>query len=99
MTTDKLSAGTLREAQELLHREWPGSNATAAEWIAHHQRGAELYATVAQTDPDRPHEALFWAKWERDAAAAIARHCVDATDTAGGVRAAGPGRTEQGDRW
>jgi hypothetical protein len=72
MVTDSASVRTLREARQLLIREWPGRSATAAEWLAHHERGAALYAAVAETDPGHHYEALYWAQRERESAQAIA---------------------------
>jgi hypothetical protein len=57
---------SLQEAHELLHREWPGSDAPASAWLAHHRRAAEVYAHVAQTDPGHRNEALFWARQEQE---------------------------------
>jgi hypothetical protein len=63
---------TLREAHEVLHREWPGHDAPGSAWLAHHQRAADLYADVAAIDPEHRHEAMYWARQERDAAKAVA---------------------------
>jgi hypothetical protein len=66
MVTRKHSAGqasvrTLTAAREQLHREWPGSNASVAVLLAHHQRAAALFDQVAEIDPDHHHEALVLA--------------------------------------
>lgn len=55
------SVRSLREAHEVLRREWPGNDVSAAAWLAYHRRAAELYAHVAKVDTDHHHEALFWA--------------------------------------
>jgi hypothetical protein len=52
---------TLREAREQLNREWPGNAATLQVWLAYYRRAVDLYANVAETDPDHHHEALYWA--------------------------------------
>jgi hypothetical protein len=67
---------TLRQAHEALHREWPGHDAPDSAWLAHHQRAANLYADVAEIDPEHRHEAMYWAQQERDAARAMADHSL-----------------------
>lgn len=79
MVTDLSAVLTLRQAEELLIREWPGRNATGAAWLAYHQRAAELYARVADVDPDHHHEALYLAAQEEQSARALIERAGDAT--------------------
>lgn len=68
---------TLRQAEEFLHREWPGRDAPGPAWLAYHQHAAELYAHVARVDADHHHEALYRAGCERDAAIAVTHGLLD----------------------
>jgi hypothetical protein len=62
---------TLRSAQELLRREWPGRDAPVSTWVAYQKRAAELYAQVARVDPGHQHEAMYWAGQAREALEAL----------------------------
>jgi hypothetical protein len=55
---------TLRQAHELLAREWPGLDASVATQVAYRERAVRLYEHVARVDPDHHHEALYWAGYE-----------------------------------
>jgi hypothetical protein len=79
MMTDESAVLTLRQAEELLIREWPGLSATGVAWLAYHQRAAELYAHIADVDRDHHHEALFLAAQERESARALTERAGDAT--------------------
>jgi hypothetical protein len=72
--TSKLDHGcsTLRAAHELLHRAWPGRDASVAAWLAYHRHAAALYDHVAESDPDHRHEARYWAQQARSNADAFA---------------------------
>lgn len=59
---------TLPQAQEFLHRAWPGRDAPAAAWLTYHQTRAELFAHIAKIDPDHHHEAQALAGQEREQA-------------------------------
>ena len=59
---------TLRQAHELLHREWPGPTAPVATWLTYHRRAAALYAHVAKVDAGHYHEALYWVGVQEQAA-------------------------------
>ena len=75
---------TLRQAHESLTRLWPGRDASAAAWVAYHERAARLYEQVARVDADHHHEALYWAGYERDVAEAL-RACLGAAGGRGGA--------------
>ena len=79
----QVSVRTLTAARELLHREWPGSNATTSALLAHHQRAAALFDQVAEIDPDHHHEALVLAQQERETVQALAEQ-ISAADESGG---------------
>jgi hypothetical protein len=88
MVTHKHAAGqisvrTLTAARELLHREWPGSNATVSVLLAHHQRAAALFDQVAEIDSDHHHEALVLAQQERETVQVLAEQ-ISAADESGG---------------
>lgn len=70
---------TLLAAREQVISEWPGRSAADAVWLAYHQRAAELFARVAETDPGHRHEALFWAAQEREAARVVSEPGQSAT--------------------
>jgi hypothetical protein len=65
-----MSARTLREAHEFLHRQWPGEP-TLPALLAYHEQAAALYRQIAELDVGHQHEALFWAQQEREAVAAL----------------------------
>jgi hypothetical protein len=81
--TRQTSARTLRAAQELLSREWPGNSPSASVALAYHRRAAALYAHVAETDPDHHHEALFWAQQERAAVLELQQSTSAGSDQSG----------------
>lgn len=73
MNVDLDGVRTLRQVHEVLSQRWPGRNASAEAWLAHHEFAATLYTHVAKVDPDHHHEALFWAGQEQEAARALAQ--------------------------
>jgi hypothetical protein len=77
------SVRTLRQAHELLHREWPGNSAPASAWLAYHQRAAKLYAHVAQVDKDHHHEALHWVTQEEEQVRILTEMAEHRTSTGG----------------
>lgn len=77
---------TLRQAQEMVRREWPGRDAPDSAWLAYHQRAAQLYAQVARHDLDHHHEALFWAAQEQEAARVLTEPGPISQDTEGDDR-------------
>ncbi|MDQ2884187.1 MAG: hypothetical protein M3Y48_24345 [Actinomycetota bacterium] len=67
MTIDKPTEPvTLVEAHEVLARARPGRQAPLAQWLAHYQRSAALYAEVAEIDRGHHHESLYWADHQRE---------------------------------
>jgi hypothetical protein len=86
MMTDQPAAPTLRQAEELLIREWPGRNGTGSSWLAYHQRAAQLYDHVAAVDPDHYHEAKYLAAQERESARALTERAGDARRGGGDER-------------
>lgn len=70
-------------------RLWPGRGASASEWLAFHQRRADLFACAARTDPSHQHEARFLASVEREEADAAAARIA----TTGDNKTVGDART------
>jgi hypothetical protein len=62
---------TLTEVHEELVRIRPARQAPLEQWLAHHQRSADLYAEVAEIDRAHHHEALYMAEHERERAKEI----------------------------
>jgi hypothetical protein len=92
-SAEQASVRTLTAARELLHREWPGSNASVAVLLAHHQRAAALFDQVAEIDSDHHHEALVLAQQERETAQGLAKQMAawaTESDTAAADRPASP---------
>jgi hypothetical protein len=97
MVTHKHAAGqisvrTLTAARELLHREWPGTNASVAVLLAHHQRAAALFDQIAEIDPDHHHEALVLAQQERETAQILANQMAAPSAESGTAAADKPAR-------
>ncbi|WP_308257167.1 AMED_5909 family protein [Saccharothrix luteola] len=67
------SAATLRQAHDALLEVVPSREATRVEWRDFHQRAAEVYRRVAETDRGRQREALFLAEQQREKAEKIAQ--------------------------
>ncbi|HEX3781521.1 MAG TPA: AMED_5909 family protein [Pseudonocardiaceae bacterium] len=63
---------TLGEAHDALRRAWPLHQASAHDWLAHHERAAQLYQRIAQIDPSHHYEALAFAAIEREDAETVA---------------------------
>ncbi|HEX3779128.1 MAG TPA: AMED_5909 family protein [Pseudonocardiaceae bacterium] len=63
---------TLGEAHDALRRVLPFPQASAQDWLAHHERAAQLYQHISQVDPSHHHEALAFAAIERADAATVA---------------------------
>jgi hypothetical protein len=79
----QVSVRTLTAARELLHREWPGSNATVSVLLAHHQRAAALFDQIAEIDSDHHHEALVMAQQERETVQILAEQMAAAAESGG----------------
>ncbi|MBB5806646.1 hypothetical protein F4560_006414 [Saccharothrix ecbatanensis] len=63
---------SLKDAHEALVRVMPAPDAEPAVRRAFFLRSAEVYARVAEIDRGHHHEALYWAKREREKGEAIA---------------------------
>jgi hypothetical protein len=57
---------TLGEAHDVLRRVRPFHSASAHDWLAYHQRAAQLYQHISRIDPNHHHEALYFAATERE---------------------------------
>jgi hypothetical protein len=65
----------LAEVEDWLSPYWPGLGAAAHKVRAWHELRAEVFAHVAETDPNHHHEALALAGIEQRAAQRLAyRH-------------------------
>ncbi|MGA9693111.1 MAG: AMED_5909 family protein [Pseudonocardiaceae bacterium] len=69
--TEPVVPRTLVEVHEVLARVRPDRQAPLAEWLAHYQRSAALYAEIAEIDRGHHHESLYWADHERERAKEI----------------------------
>ncbi|MFI9010296.1 AMED_5909 family protein [Actinosynnema sp. NPDC053489] len=67
-----MSATTLKEAHEVLGGLVPSPDAAPSRWRGFYLRSAQVYARVAEVDRGHHHEALYWAKRERERSEAIA---------------------------
>jgi hypothetical protein len=87
MTTDKptepVIPRTLVKAHEMLARIRPGRQAPLAEWLAHYQKSAALYAEIAELDRGHHHESLYWADHERERAKEIKAQILMSDDQRG----------------
>ncbi|MFD7653938.1 AMED_5909 family protein [Actinosynnema sp. NPDC059797] len=81
------AATTLKDAHEALGKVMPAPDASLSRWQAFYRVSAEVYAQVAEIDRGHHHEALYWAKRERDKGEEIGR-ALEAEVT-GGEEAAG----------
>lgn len=72
-----MAATTLQQAHEVIGGLVPAPDAAPARLRAFYLRSAEVYARVAEVDRGHHHEALYWAKREREKGEAI-------TDTSDG---------------
>ncbi|PSL54265.1 hypothetical protein B0I31_107323 [Saccharothrix carnea] len=64
---------TLHEAHTALVPVMPAPDAPRKQWRDFYLRSAEVYGRVAEIDRGHHHEALYWAKREREKGEEIAR--------------------------
>lgn len=76
-------ARTLRVAQEMLCRFWPGANPPISASLAYHSEAADLYRRIAETDPAHHYEALYWAQVERETVRSLT-DAITASSSRGG---------------
>lgn len=62
---------TLKDAHEVVARLMPSPDAVPSRWRVFYLRSADVYARVAEVDRGHHHEALYWAKRERDKGEAL----------------------------
>ncbi|WP_051765383.1 AMED_5909 family protein [Saccharothrix syringae] len=67
------AARTLKDAHEALGKVMPAPHAAPSRWQVFYRVSAEVYAQVAEIDRGHHHEALYWAKREREKGEEIAR--------------------------
>ncbi|MFD1146096.1 AMED_5909 family protein [Saccharothrix hoggarensis] len=61
----------LKDAHEALTHLMPAPGASREMWRDFYLRSAEVYAHVAEVDRGHHHEALYWAKREREKGEAL----------------------------
>ncbi|NUT51670.1 MAG: hypothetical protein HOV94_30895 [Saccharothrix sp.] len=66
-----MAVRTLKQAHEILGGLVPSQEASPSRWRRFYLRSAEVYARVAEIDRGHHHEALYWAKREREKGEAI----------------------------
>ncbi|HEU5472040.1 MAG TPA: AMED_5909 family protein [Actinophytocola sp.] len=59
---------TLFQVHEALGRLRPSATADVARWRAYRLRSAKAYEWIADVDRGHHHEALYWARREREQA-------------------------------
>lgn len=64
---------TLQGAHDALVKVMPAPAANRERWRDFHLRSAEVYGQVAEIDRGHHHEALYWAKREREKGEEIAK--------------------------
>ncbi|ONI92439.1 hypothetical protein ALI22I_04085 [Saccharothrix sp. ALI-22-I] len=64
---------TLNDAHSALVPVMPAPDAAREQWRDFYLRSAEVYGRVAEIDRGHHHEALYWAKREREKGEEIAR--------------------------
>ncbi|XVS65787.1 AMED_5909 family protein [Actinosynnema sp. CA-299493] len=91
------SATTLRNAHDALGKVRPSLEATQVQWLDFHQRSAETYRRVAESDRGRRKESLFLAELHKEKAEKVAHGLASgATVRAGSRRVAVlPGRPHE----
>ncbi|GAA0216640.1 hypothetical protein GCM10010492_13100 [Saccharothrix mutabilis subsp. mutabilis] len=62
---------TLKDAHEALGKVMPAPDAALSRWRVFYLRSAEVYRQVAEIDRGHHHEALYWAKREREKGEAL----------------------------
>jgi hypothetical protein len=67
------AVGTLNDAHTALVKVMPAPDGPREEWRDYYLRSAEVYGRVAEIDRGHHHEALYWAKREREKGEEIAR--------------------------
>lgn len=65
------AVSSLKDAHEVLTHPMPAPDASPEVWREFYLRSAEVYGRVAEVDRGHHHEALYWAKRERDKAEGI----------------------------
>jgi hypothetical protein len=71
---------TLAAAHAETKARQPGPDDGLLEWVAHHQRAAELYEAVSRTDAVHSAEAAAWARIERREAETLQANLADLID-------------------
>lgn len=62
---------TLEEANRMAALLWPGREAPLPAWLDYHQQRADLFSSVAESDPGHRHEAQHLAGVEREEAVRV----------------------------
>jgi hypothetical protein len=79
-------ARTLRGAQEMLSRFWPGTDPPVSVSLAYHRNAADLYRRIAEIDPAHHYEALYWAQVERETVQSLTDEMTASQRTAASSR-------------